>query len=183
MGIPEKNRENNSAYTRKNNFQLLIPMHANKEIQSLAKRIANVINGEPWFGESLLSLLQGIDPEKAKQPAPGNAQSMTALLWHMNTWAGFILDRIEKKPFDRDLLAREDWRVLKPRVHTWEKGLTRFRDLHEKIVSRLLKIKDDQWLKEKVEGRDYDYSFLLNGLTEHAIYHTGQIVLLNKILS
>ena len=154
----------------------------NKEIQSITKRIANVISGTPWFGESLLSLLQDIDPSKTNMKPAGAAHSMTALLWHMNTWASFIADRIEKKPFDPDALARDDWRTLQPRTHTWEKGLIRFEKIHQKIIRQLQKINDDQWLQEKVEGRNYDFAFLLNGLIEHDIYHTGQIVLLNKIL-
>ncbi|MBL0267465.1 MAG: DinB family protein [Chitinophagaceae bacterium] len=154
----------------------------NKEIQSIAKRIANVISGEPWFGESILSLLREIDPSKTGLKPPGASHNMKALLWHMNTWATFILDRIEKKPFDPDALALNDWRTLQPRTHTWENGMIRFQKIHQKIISRLQKIKDDQWLLEKVEGRNYDFAFLLNGLTEHAIYHTGQIVLLNKML-
>lgn len=154
----------------------------NKEIQSITKRIADVINGEPWFGQSIESLLQDIDPSKAGLIPNGASHSMTALLWHMNTWAEFILDRITKKPFDPEALALNDWRTLQARTHTWEKGLIRFRQLHQKIISRLQKIKDDQWLQEKVDGRSYDFAFLLNGLTEHAIYHTGQIVLLHKML-
>ncbi len=154
----------------------------NKEIQSISNRITNVINGTPWFGESLFSLLQNIDPSKTNLQPAGATHSMTALLWHMNTWAAFIADWLEKKPFDPDALAREDWRTLQPRTHTWEKGLIRFEKLHQQIISRLQKIKEDQWLQEKVEGRNYDFAFLLNGLIEHAIYHTGQIVLLNKML-
>jgi uncharacterized damage-inducible protein DinB len=154
----------------------------NKEIQSIAKRIANVINGEPWFGDSLLSLLQDVDPSISNLKPTGVSHSMTALLWHMNTWAAFINDRIENKPFDPGALARDDWRTLQPRTHTWEKGLIRFEKIHQKMISRLQKIKDDQWLQQKVEGRQYDFAFLLNGLIEHDIYHTGQIVLLNKML-
>ncbi|HRG82884.1 MAG TPA: DinB family protein [Chitinophagaceae bacterium] len=115
----------------------------NKEIQSISNRITNVINGTPWFGESLFSLLQNIDPSKTNLQPAGATHSMTALLWHMNTWAAFIADRLEKKPFDPDALAREDWRTIQPRTHTWEKGLIRFEKLHQQIISRLQKIKDD----------------------------------------
>ena len=55
------------------------------------------------------------------------------------------------------------------------------KSIHEKIIA-LLQLKDDEWLKEKVNFRDFDNRFLLNGLIQHNIYHLGQIAYLKKQL-
>ena len=39
---------------------------------------------------------------------------------------------------------------------------------------------DDARLAETVPGRNYDFYQLLHGMTQHALYHGGQIALLKK---
>ena len=40
---------------------------------------------------------------------------------------------------------------------------------------------DDQKLKEKVGGRNYDFFYLLHGIIHHDVYHLGQIAILKKL--
>lgn len=65
--------------------------------------------------------------------------------------------------------------------HTWKKALAEFKSIHKKIVA-ILNAKDDDFLREIVDYRKYNYRFLLNGMIEHTIYHIGQIAYLNKLL-
>jgi len=46
-----------------------------------------------------------------------------------------------------------------------------------------LEKRDDEFLKEMVDYRKYDFRFLLNGLMQHNIYHLGQVAYLKKLLS
>ena len=107
---------------------------------------------------------------------------MIELLYHMITWADFTLKRIEKDKIN-DLAAAEklDWREINPKIHTWKRGLAEFKAINKKIIA-LLKKKDDAFLEEKVDYRKYNFRFLINGMTEHNIYHLGQIAYLNKML-
>jgi hypothetical protein len=74
-----------------------------------------------------------------------------------------------------------DWRQIDPEKHTWEKGLAELKTIHEKIL-QLLEEKDDEFLKEKVDYRNYQFRYLLNGLMQHNIYHAGQIAYITKYL-
>ena len=74
-----------------------------------------------------------------------------------------------------------DWREINPKIHTWEKGLAEFKDIHKKIVE-LLNQKDDKFLREIVDYRKYNFRFLLNGLIQHNIYHIGQVAYVKKLL-
>lgn len=154
----------------------------NNEIQSVIRRMETVNSGEPWFGRSVYSILEEVDPKKA-HARPGNSEhSLADLLYHMITWADFTLKRIEKDKIN-DLAAAEklDWRVISPRVHTWKKGLAELKTIHKKIIT-LLQKKDDDFLREIVDYRKYNFRFLINGMIEHNIYHLGQIAYLKKLL-
>ena len=74
-----------------------------------------------------------------------------------------------------------DWRAINPKVHSLKKGLAEFKSIHKKIIA-LLKKKEDSFLEEKVDYRNYNFRFLINGMIEHNIYHLGQIAYLNKLL-
>jgi hypothetical protein len=152
-----------------------------KEIKSLVSRIENVNSGEPWFGRSVFAILDDVNPKNANRKPGGSAHSLVELIWHMNTWAGFTLQRIEKN-HKLDLVAFEklDWRKIDPAKHSWKKGVAEFKATHKKIIS-LLKKKNDAFLEEKVDFRNYNFRFLINGMIEHNIYHLGQIAYLNKL--
>ena len=155
----------------------------NKEIQSIIRNLQNVNAGEPWFGRPVYELLQEIDPSIVYTKPNNNSHSLIELLYHMITWAEFTLKRIEgDKEQDLGAFEQMDWREIKPTVHTWEKGLKEYKKVHNTIVA-LLETKDDEFLKEIVDYRKYNFRFLLNGLIQHNIYHAGQIAYLNKLLA
>ena len=117
-----------------------------------------------------------------KKPTPGS-HSLIELLYHMITWAEFTLKRIEKDD-NLDLAAFEkiDWRMIDPAVHNWDEALAACIAAHQQIIAQL-QTKNDDFLNEIVDYRNYNFRFLLNGLIQHNIYHLGQIAYLQKQLS
>lgn len=155
----------------------------NKELQSLIADIENTLDGQPWYGRPVYTLLQEVDPLKAFIKPNEGSFSMIELLYHMLTWAQFTLKRIEKdKIEDLDAFEKLDWRQIDPQIHGWEEGLSEFIATHQQIIA-LLKTKDDSLLDETVDYRKYNFRFLLNGFVEHSIYHVGQIAYIYKMLS
>jgi uncharacterized damage-inducible protein DinB len=154
----------------------------NKEIQSIIGGLQTSLSGEPWFGRAVYSLLEEIDKSKVFVKPNENSHSLIELLYHMNTWATFTLKRIEKDQTE-DMIAFEqmDWRKIDPATHDWNKALTEFRSINERIIQRL-NDKDDEFLKEVVDYRQYNFRFLLNGYIQHNIYHLGQIAYVKKLL-
>lgn len=154
----------------------------NKEILSVIEKINTVNSGEPWFGRSLHSILEDVPVKKVYIKPGKTGHSMIELLYHMITWASFTLKRIEKdNKFDLKTAEELDWRVIDPKIHDWEKGVAEFRSIYSKII-KLLKKKDDSFLDQKVDFRNYNFRFLLNGITDHTIYHLGQIAYLQKLV-
>jgi len=154
----------------------------NKELQSIIRNLENTLTGEPWFGRPVYQILAEIDESKVSTKPGGTEHSLLELLYHMITWAEFTLNRIQKDE-KRDVKYFEDldWREIDPKKHDWKKGVAELKRIHEEIVGSI-KEKDDEFLKEPVNHREYNYRFLLNGLIQHNIYHLGQIAYLNKLL-
>jgi uncharacterized damage-inducible protein DinB len=153
----------------------------NKEIQSIITNLERVNTGQPWYGRAVFEMLDEIDPSIVYKK-PNNQHSLAELLYHMITWADFTLHRVlGDQEKDMEAFEKLDWRKIDPRVHTWEKGLAGFKEIHLKLVS-LLNEKDDSFLGQAVDYRKYNYRFLLNGLIQHNIYHIGQIAYVKKLL-
>ena len=153
----------------------------NKELQSIISNLERVNTGTPWYGRPVYDILDEIDPAIVYK-RPNKQHSLAELLYHMITWADFTLNRV-KRDKEKDMAAFEklDWRKIDPKVHTWEKGLKEFKEIHKEIVE-LLNQEDDTLLKEVVDYRNYNFRFLLNGLIQHNIYHLGQVAYVKKLL-
>lgn len=154
----------------------------NREIQSIIRNLENTLDGTPWYGRPVYAILREIGPDIAyKKPVPG-AHSLIELLYHMLTWAEFTLKRLEKDVVnDLDAFEKLDWREIDPMLHDWDDALAAYIAVHQQIIAHLQNANDDL-LKEKVDYREYNFRFLLNGLIQHNIYHIGQVAYLKKLL-
>ena len=154
-----------------------------KELQSIIRNLENTLDGTPWYGRPVYAILREIDPAIAYKKPSANSHSLAELLYHMLTWAEFTLKRLEID-HSQDLAAFEklDWRPIDPEVHDWDEGLAALIATHQQIIA-LLQTKDEFFLSETVDYRQYNFRFLLNGLIQHNIYHVGQIAYAVKLLS
>ena len=155
----------------------------NKEIQSIIRDLENTLDGDPWYGRPVYAMLREVDSSIALKKPTAAAHSLTDILYHMLTWAEFTLKRIEKDKIN-DLAAFEkmDWRNIDPEIHDWDEGLGAFIAFHQQIIA-LLQTRDDTFLNEIVDYRQFNFRYLLNGLVQHNIYHVGQVAYLIKLLA
>ena len=154
-----------------------------KEVDYIVTGLRSILEGEPWYGKSVMKILQDVDSSMVYKKPNEKSHSLIELLYHMNTWADFTLKRLEKDE-EKDLESFEklDWRKIDPHEHSWEKGMAQFKVTHDLIIE-LLGTKEDEFLSEKVDYREYNFRFLLHGIIQHDIYHIGQIAYIMKLLS
>ena len=154
----------------------------NKEIQYIITTLQNTLSGEPWYGRPVVAMLEEIDASTSYKKPNDNSHSLADLLYHIITWAEFTLARLEgdSKKDDR-YFEPFDWRQIDPAVHTWQAGIKKFNQLNRQIID-ILQTKDDAFLKEIVDYREYNFRFLLHGYIQHNIYHIGQVAYLKKLL-
>jgi uncharacterized damage-inducible protein DinB len=155
----------------------------NKEVRSIIHNLQNVLSGQPWYGRAVYGIIDEIDPAIVHTKPAGNSHSLIELLYHMITWAGFTLSRLDgDKKQDVTAFEKLDWREIDPKVHTWENGIREYREIHQRIMA-ILETKEDDFLRGIVDHREYNFRFLLNGLIQHNIYHAGQIAYVKKQLA
>lgn len=154
-----------------------------KQTDYIVTTLRSVLEGEPWFGRSVMSLLQEVDAAVVNKKPGKNAHTLNELLYHMITWAEFTLARLEKSE-EKDMAYFEDldWRKIVPKEHTWEKGVAQFKVTHDLIIDWLEARENDEYLSEIVDYRKYNVRFMLHGLIQHDIYHIGQIAYAKKLL-
>jgi hypothetical protein len=152
------------------------------EIRSIRKNFENVLEGSPWYGTAVYKLMERINPEDTFRKIDKDNHSMVELVYHMLTWSEFTLAILEKAPASRLASIEDmDWRPIDPVIHSWHKGLDALKSVNRKILVCLDGM-EDEILKEIVPCREYNYRFLLNGLIQHLIYHSGQIIFIHKAL-
>ncbi|HLK29024.1 MAG TPA: DinB family protein [Puia sp.] len=153
----------------------------NKEIQSIINNLQTVLNAESWYGTSVYKTLEEAGKTNVYKHPEEKYHSQIEILYHMITWAEFILASLEKgKKHEIEAIEAIDWRTIDPTKHTWQNGVHELKSANESIIA-FLQIKEDDFLKEMVEFRKYNVRFLLNGLIQHHIYHAGQIAYLKNI--
>jgi len=151
-----------------------------KETDFIISQLNETFKGDPWFGRSITALLNEVDEEMAFIQLK-KQHSILELVWHMVNWRDFTINSLQpSKPvyhFDEN-----DWRKLDHSDKTlWQQGLQNLSETQETLLS-LLERSDDSILEKIVEGRKFDFRYLLYGIIQHDIYHLGQIAYIGKLL-
>ncbi|MEN7549336.1 DinB family protein [Rapidithrix thailandica] len=152
-------------------------------IQETIQNLKELHSGNPWHGTAILPILQGVAYDKVNRKTAHQSNSIGQILEHMLSWRSFIQRKLEgDKPFDIQVNSRADWN--KDKTYTqeeWQTLIDEFEKSHQTLCKIIASL-DKDFLLKTVPGRNYDYTFLLNGLSQHDLYHIGQIALLNSLL-
>ena len=161
-------------------------MKAGVKTISLGQRLADQLrrsqNGDAWHGPSLSEILDGVT---AKQAAARpihikDAHSIWELVLHIAIWQRHILDRLERGGM-AEIPDELDWpKVGDTTAAAWKAALGELQKANDELVAAVGKL-DDAKLHSQVRGKDYDFHFMLEGMTQHNLYHAGQIALLKKL--
>ena len=76
----------------------------------------------------------------------------------------------------------KDWTpILDFSNEAWKKTIELYKKSTDDLTNAILTIDDDK-LDKIVPGHEYTFYTLLHGVIQHDIYHSGQIVLLKKMI-
>ena len=145
----------------------------------IADQLRRAFEGEAWHGDSLLELLQDVTAPKASAHPVKGAHSIWELVLHITAWDAAVNRRI----VSGKVLTLPDEENFPPVKDTsedaWKRALTNLEKVHEELVQTALNLPDSR-LHERVAGKDYDTYFMLHGVTQHELYHAGQIAILKR---
>ncbi len=155
-------------------------------IENIIQQLEDVQNGKLWIGSSFDSKLNHIDENLVFLRPMESLHSVAEIISHLTLWRretilkiqtgrGSKTDDYEENWLTNDQLKKKGWNDIK----------SAYDDTLSELIM-LLKSKDDTFLNELYFDTDfkgdYEYSFVINGMLHHDIYHLGQLGIIIKHL-
>lgn len=145
--------------------------------------LSETFEGEPWYGQSVMRKLENVPYVIGYKTCIPESHSVAEIVAHLIAWKSLVVEKLEgNTDYEIEIDSEIDWPATN--VHTREE----WEELKRKLVAaqfriyEILNTKDDEFLQEKVVGKNYTYDYLLRGLLQHDIYHLGQIGLIESQL-
>lgn len=158
------------------------------ESRSLAEQVAKVHQGDPWYGDPITTVLQGLDPRRAAaHPIPG-AHSIWELVLHITAWAHEVERRLASGIWREP--ADGDWPTVPEVTETsWRQSLARLGAAHQALGDTIGRLSAEQLdtqvgtERDRALGTGVTFRETVHGILQHDAYHLGQISLLKRALS
>lgn len=147
--------------------------------ERLAEQLRRSQNGDAWHGPSLSEVLDGVTSRQAAAHPVRGAHSIWELVLHIAVWQRHILDRLERGGM-AEIPDELDWPKVDATTDDAWKAALELLQKSDDDLARVVEKLDDAKLHTQVRGKDYDFHFMLDGMTQHNLYHAGQIALLKK---
>lgn len=152
-----------------------------KEAERIADQMRRAFEGEAWHGPSLGEVLEGVSANQAAAKPIAAAHSIWELTLHVAVWAKAARRRMSGERVK--VTPSEDWAAIPDTSEAaWQRDRERVMADLRGFADAIAKF-DDARLFDKVlnqEGKPYSIWFMLHGVVQHTLYHTGQIALLKK---
>jgi uncharacterized damage-inducible protein DinB len=156
------------------------------EIDRIVDELTRAMDTDPWHGNPVARILDGIDAERAAARPSGGAHSIWELVRHMTAWTGEVRRRLEGHPAGEP--QEGDW----PRPSgnddaAWRRDVQELFDAHQRVLGQINAMSEAALFAPTNDPRDREagagvtHYVLLHGLAQHHAYHAGQIAVLKKM--
>ncbi len=155
------------------------------ETAKLADLIVRVMEGDPWHGPNVVTLLEGVSPSAAAAHAVPGTHSIWELVVHMTGWANEVRARlggaVAGEPEGGDWSEATDaspaaWQAAKAAlVHSHAALAAAVRAAGDAVLDTA--VAD---YRDRAAGTGLSRYLTVHGLVHHTTYHAGQIALLVK---
>jgi hypothetical protein len=158
----------------------------NHLIQHLIAQYREVQNGYLWMGGTYAKRFgELVEEEFFVRPLP-DLHSVAEIISHLTLWRQETILKIETGQGSKTDQCEENWL---PNEKLKSLGWGAIKEEYNRSLARIIELltdKDDHFLNKKYYDTDfkdhYPYSFVLNGMLHHDLYHLGQIGIIIKYL-
>ena len=149
---------------------------------AIEDQLQRCMEGPAWHGPSVREALEGIGAKEAAQHPVKGAHSCWELVLHLSGTYGLVLRRMNGEA--TLLKPEEDWPPL-PEVNeaNWARDVVRLYDFNAQLRAAVLAFPIERLYAPLVPEPPYSAFTQFIGLTQHDLYHAGQIVLLKRALT
>jgi uncharacterized damage-inducible protein DinB len=156
--------------------------------EKLQRELQNTLSGDPWYGNSVYSIIESVTFEAAFEKLPGAAHNIAEIVLHMLSWTEEMLDRLNGK--EPGLPLSGDWpETGSPDEEKWQNYVNDLKLVNLNLSAAIENFPEERWDepvsadREPSLGTGVTYEGLVNGLIQHHVYHAGQVAILNKIIN
>jgi uncharacterized damage-inducible protein DinB len=151
------------------------------ELNRLEEQLEKALEGEAWHGPSVLEALAGVSAEQAAAQPIAGAHSIWELVLHLCGTYGLVLRRLAGD--GRQLTKSEDWPALPaPSAENWRDTTRVLKQLNDELREAVKSFPGERLDQPLVPEAPYTAYTQFIGVTQHNLYHAGQIALLKKAL-
>jgi uncharacterized damage-inducible protein DinB len=152
------------------------------EIMRLEEQLRLALEGEAWHGPSVLEAIAGVSAEQASSHPIPDAHSIWELLLHIASDYTLLLRRLAGD--GRELTPEEDWPACPPATaENWQHTVEALRRLNQQLREAVRAFPADRLDEPLVPEVPYSAYVQFIGVTQHNLYHAGQISLLKRALA
>ena len=152
-----------------------------RELERIETQLRLSFEGGAWHGPSVLEALEGVSAENASEHPIDGVHSIWELVLHLSGTYRLVLRRLVGDA--TQITATEDWpTVTAAMLSEWQDAIKTLRELNGKIRQAVLRFDSDRLDEPLVAEPPYTAYTQFIGLTQHDLYHAGQIVILKRAL-
>jgi uncharacterized damage-inducible protein DinB len=148
----------------------------------IAEQLRRAFEGEAWHGPALLELLQDVEAATAAAKPVHDVHSIWELVLHVAVWDAAACRRLAGEKWQPEGTANFPLGPKHATEAAWRKAVAHAKRTHDVLVKTVAGLPESR-LRERVPGKKYDFHFMLHGVTQHELYHAGQIAILKKAQS
>jgi uncharacterized damage-inducible protein DinB len=151
------------------------------ELERLEDQLRLSFEGEAWHGPSVEEALRGVTEAHAAQHPIKGAHSIWELVLHLAATYRVVLRRIDRD--GRPMTREEDWPpVPEPTAANWNAAVDALRKVNADIRAAVRRFDPAALDQPLVRHPTYTAYVQFIGITQHDLYHAGQIVLIKRAL-
>ena len=152
------------------------------EVGRLEEQLRRTLEGEAWHGPSVLELLAGLSAAQAASHPVAGAHSIWELVLHIGTDYDLVLRRLAGD--GRLLSAGEDWPPCPATTEeNWEATVQELGLKNRKLRQAVRDFPGERLDAPLVAEPGHTAYIQFIGVTQHNLYHAGQIALLKRALA
>lgn len=157
------------------------------ETERLAGLVTAVVEGDPWHGASVMTLISGLSARDAAVRVVPGVHSVWEIVAHMTGWAREVHARLNGQPAGAP--ASGDWPAPDSATPAaWRAAVAALVASHRDLAEAIRTVADESLDAPVVDERDraagtgLSRYLTVHGLVHHTAYHAGQIALLRRAL-
>ena len=151
------------------------------DLQRLEENLERALEGQAWHGPSVLEVLEGVSANQAAAHPIAGAHSIWELVLHLSSDYVLVMRRLGGD--GRQLTESEGWSVVpEPSAENWTESVRRLKQLNAELRQAVANFPRERLDDPLVPEVPYTACTQFIGVTQHGLYHAGQMALLKKAL-